>query len=298
MFSADPSIKTIKAIYDYGIAGGATGFLVTLPTNSLEVIKKSIDAIHEYWEMGFPGLIGFHIEGPYISLAKKGAHNPDLIKKPTLAEVKEIVEYGRGAVKMITLAPEVCSDEVIEYLVAQGVILAAGHSNATYQEAMHGFSLGINLCTHLFNAMSPFTHHDAGLVGAAFDSKVSAGIIPDRVHTNETAIRIADKIMGNRVFFVTDAITETKNESYQYMLNGDHYVTEKGTLAGSCLTMDTAVRKGIEMGIRPEDALRKASLIPAKVLGEDHRWGRIAPGYEVDWVVLDEKFKVLEAIKE
>lgn len=296
MFSANPSVEAIKAVYDFSIKGGATGFLITLPTNSMEIIKKSTDAIHEYWNLGYPGLMGFHIEGPYISHKKKGAHNPDLIKKPTLDEVKEIVEYGKGAVKMITLAPECCPDEVIEYLTKQGVVLFAGHSDATYNQALHGFELGIKGCTHLFNAMSAFTHHDAGLVGAAFDSDVYAGIIPDGVHTNETAIRTAHKIMGDRVFFVTDAITETKNEAYTYILKDDHYVTEKGTLAGSSLTMDLAVQKAVKMGISVEDALRKSSYIPAKVISEHHRIGKIAPGYEMDWAVLDKDLKTIEVI--
>lgn len=297
MFSAQPSVEALQEIYDYSISGGATGFLATIPTNSFELIATAIEAAREYQKQGLKGLLGLHLEGPYINPVKKGAHNEKHIKKPTLEEVKELVNMGGGMIKMITLAPECCSDEVIEYLLKKDIILSAGHSNATYEEAKHGFSLGINLCTHLYNAMSNFSHREPGLVGAIFDSEVYSGFIPDGVHTTPAALRIAHKIMGDRLFFVSDAITETKTDSYQYIRKKDRFVTEKGTLAGSCLTMETAVQKAVSMGIPLENALRKASLIPAQVLNEDHRVGKIEIGYEVDWAVLDPKLTIIQTIK-
>src|SRR5699024_3637636 len=160
MFSAQPSVEALQEIYDYSISGGATGFLATIPTNSFELIATAIEAAREYQEQGLKGLLGLHLEGPYINPVKKGAYNEKYIKKPTLEEVKELVKMGEGMIKMITLAPECCSDAVIEYLLKKDIILSAGHSNATYEEAQHGFSLGINLCTHLYNAMSNFSHRE------------------------------------------------------------------------------------------------------------------------------------------
>lgn len=296
MFSTSPSVKALKALYKYSAKGGATGFMATLPTNSNEVIKKAIKAVKDYWAQDLPGLLGLHLEGPYINPIKKGAHKEELIVKPTINHIKELINYGKETIKMITLAPECCSDEVLDFLTKQDILLSAGHSNATYNQAKYAFSKGVQTCTHLYNAMSSFSHRKPGLVGAIFDSKITSGIIPDKVHTSAAAFRIASQVMGDRLYYVTDAITETKTEHYEYIFKEDRYVTEKGILAGSCLTMDKAVQKAIEMGTKPKDALKRASAIPSKVIGKSARWGKIAPGYEMDWVLLDEHYNAKKVL--
>lgn len=298
MFSSDPSIKALSEIYHYSQAGGATHFLATIPTNSLALIQQAVQAVHAYWAAGLPGLSGLHLEGPFINPIKKGAHLEKFIKRPTLKDAQELIEIVKGTVKMITLAPECCSDKVIRYLLNQNILLSAGHSNASYKEALHGFSLGIDMCTHLYNAMSPLTHKDAGLVGAALDRRVYAGIIADGVHVNSTAFNLATQILEDRLFYVTDAVTEVHSQTYQYHLTGNHYVTPQGTLAGSCLKMDTAVANAIEMGTQKRAALRSASFIPAKILKMDHILGKIAPGYGVDWVILDHQYKAVGTVVE
>lgn len=295
MFSADPTVEALQEIYAYSLAGGATKFMATVPTNSLPLIKRAVQAVQAYWQKGLPGLLGLHLEGPYINPAKKGAHIEEFITVPTLENVQELLEMGEETIKMMTLAPECCPDEVIKYLVKKGLILSAGHSNATYDEAVKGFSLGIAMCTHLYNAMSPLTHKDAGLVGAAFDdSSIYAGIIVDNVHVNPTAAKVAHQIMSNRLCYVTDAVTEVDSETYHYQLAGDRYVTEQGTLAGSCLKMQNAVQNAIALGVSPKEALNSATLHPAKILNRDHLYGKIAPGYAVDWAVLDKNYNVIE----
>ncbi len=292
MFSLFPSVKSLKATYNYCRSGGATAFMATIPTSSAELMEAAMDAVYAYWKQGLPGLLGLHLEGPYIHPEKKGAHIERFIQIPQLPKVKKLIERGRGTIKMITLAPERCPEEVIRYLADQRILLSAGHSNATYGEAKRGFELGITTCTHLYNAMSPLRHRAPGLVGAALDGEVYASIIPDGVHVDEAALRIASEVMGDRLFFITDAITEARTDSYQYILEGDRYITEKGVLAGSCLTIETAVQKAIRMGLSPESALKKASGIPSQVMGKGDQWGRIAPGYAVDWVLLDKDYKV------
>ncbi len=298
MFSSNPSVGALSEIYHYSRTGGATHFLATIPTNSLKLIQKAVEAVSAYWAEGLPGLLGLHLEGPFINPLKKGAHLEKFIKRPTLKDAQELVAAGKGTIKLITLAPECCPDEVIQYLLDQHILLSAGHSNASYKEALHGFSLGIGMCTHLYNAMSPLTHKDAGLVGAALDCQVYAGIIADGVHVNSTAFNLASQLLNDRLFYVTDAVTEVHSSTYQYSLSGNHYVTPQGTLAGSCLKMNTAVANAIAMGTQKGAALRSAATIPAKSMGWEHTWGKIAPGYSVDWVILDRQYQVVDTLTE
>src|SRR5204863_7695517 len=135
-------------------------------------------------------------------------------------EVKELLEYGKDVIKMITLAPEICNEKVIDYILSSNIIISAGHSNATYKEAKNAFQHGIRTATHLYNAMSPLQHREPGLVGAIFDSNVMASIIPDGHHVDYAAIRIAKNILGDRSFVITDAVTETKQGYYQHHLAG------------------------------------------------------------------------------
>jgi N-acetylglucosamine-6-phosphate deacetylase len=293
MFSLFPSVESLQATHRYCVRGGATHFMATVATNDPEITYQAISAAREYWAQGLPGLLGLHLEGPYLNAEKKGAHLTRYIKRPVLQEVKDLLSVGEGMIRMMTVAPECCDDEVIRYLMEHGVVVSAGHSNATYDQAMDAFHLGIPTATHLYNAMSPLQHRAPGMVGAIFDGDVFCSIVADGIHVDFAAVRIAKKIMGNRLFLITDAVTEAQTDSYTYIMENNRYVTENGTLAGSCLTMGRAVKNLIiEMGIDPAEALPMASLYPARVIGRDNSLGRIAPGYEVDWVVLDQEYDV------
>lgn len=293
MFSLFPTTESLTATYQYCIKGGASHFMATVATNSHDVMYKAIAAVKDYWEQGLPGLLGLHLEGPYLNPEKKGAHLTQYIKQPELQEVKDLLREGEGIIKMMTLAPECCSKEVIHLLLDEGVIVSAGHSNATYEQAMEAFELGIPVATHLYNAMSPLQHRAPGLVGAIFDGNIYSSIVVDGIHVDFAAVRIAKKIMKERLFLITDAITEASTDSYSYVLQNNRYVTENGTLAGSCLTQGKGVKNLIDhVHVEPGEALRMASLYPAKVIGADEGHGRIMPGYQADMVVLDEQFNV------
>src|SRR5687767_13112306 len=192
LLAAYPEADSLYKLNDYCRGGGAAYCLPTVATNKYEVFFKSIDAIKQYWAEGGEGVMGLHVEGPWINPAKRGAHIESLIHSPTVEQAKELLEYGKGVIKIITLAPEVCSQEVIDLILSYGVIISAGHSNATYAEAMNSFTKGITAVTHLYNAMSPLQHRAPGLAGAAMDNKkVMASIIPDGHHVDYAAIRIA-----------------------------------------------------------------------------------------------------------
>lgn len=297
LLSVYPEKESLTKLVAYCRKGGAAYCVPTVATNTKEVFYKAIDAIKDYWNSGGEGVVGIHLEGPWINPVKRGAHLEELIHVPTLDEVKEVLAYGKGVIKTITLAPEVVSEEVLDYLCLQDIIISAGHSNATYQQAMSGFSQGIGAVTHLFNAMSAFQHREPGLAGAAMiQERAMVSIIPDGHHVDYAAIQVAKKVLKDRLFAITDAVTETTAGPYQHYLAGDKYESA-GILSGSALTMNKAVYNLTHhAGIELEEALRMCSLYPAKLLGIDRETGRIRPGYKADIVVLDAELNVKEII--
>jgi N-acetylglucosamine-6-phosphate deacetylase len=292
-----PEADSLFKLNEYCRGGGAAYCLPTVATNAYEVFYKSIDAIKEYWAKGGEGVLGLHIEGPWIHPAKKGAHIESLIHSPSLEQAKALLEYGKGVIKIITLAPEVCSQEVIDLILSYDVIISAGHSNASYTEALNSFTKGITAVTHLYNAMSPLQHRAPGLVGAAMDSKkVMASIIPDGHHVDYAAIRIAKEVMKERLFVITDAVTETTEGYYPHRLEGDKFVSNN-ILSGSALTMAKAVKNLVEhAGIELREALRMCSLYPARVMGLEKELGKIEKSYQAKLVLLNERNDVVQLI--
>lgn len=287
LLAAYPAADSLYELKEYCEKGGAAYCLPTVATNTREVFYKCIDAVKDYWKAGGEGVLGLHLEGPWINPAKRGAHIESLIHSPTLSEASDLLEYGKGVIRMITLAPEICSREVVDLILSHNIIISAGHSNATYNEANTGFINGISAVTHLYNAMSPLQHRAPGLVGAAMDSNtVIASIIPDGHHVDYAAIRIAKQVMKERLFVITDAVTDTTAGYYQHTQVGDKY--EAGNiLSGSALTMVKAIQNlvnftGIELG----EALRMCSLYPARVIKQEQESGKIEKGYKANLVVM------------
>ena len=209
-----------------------------------------------------------------------------------------LMDKGGDVIKMITVAPEVCSDEVIDFLLQHVTIVSAGHTNATYSEAQSGFGKGIMAATHLFNAMTGLQHREPGVVGAIFnDPNVVSSIVCDGVHVDFAAARIAKKVMGERLFYITDAVAESKTGSYQHIFKKDRYTLPDGTLSGSCLTMMKSVKNGIgKVGIAPEESLRMAAEYPGNLLARDMQIGKIEVHYTANFVVFDDAFNVIKVI--
>ena len=294
LFSLHPSVETLHLMNKHCISGGTHYFLPTVATNSPEVIKKSIKAIKEYWAMSGKGVAGLHLEGPWINKIKKGAHEERYISAPNALELNKLLDEGAGVIKMITLAPECCPASIIELIRSRGIVISAGHSNADFAEAIVSFDNGIRTVTHLFNAMSPLHHREPGIPGAVFQhAQVMASIIADGHHVHYELISIAKKLMCSRLFLITDAVTETNEGLYRHHFEGDRY-THDGILSGSCLTMIKAVLNCIRFsGISEEEALRMASVYPAKVLDLDHKLGLIKKGYEAQLTFLDQNWEVI-----
>jgi len=298
LLSELPDAVTVAAIVDYCRSGGTKYCMPTVGTNTYDVIFKCIDAVRDYWKQGDKGVLGLHVEGPWINKIKRGAHNADWIFSPSTEQVKELLDYGEGVVKYITLAPEECSAEVINLIRSRNIFISAGHSNATYEQATHAFDNGIELATHLFNAMSPLQHREPGMVGAIFNHSIAkSSIVADGHHVDFAAIRIAKKIMGERLFVITDAVTETSTGYYKHTFEGDKY-TSNGILSGSALKMNKAVKNLVEYaGISLEEALRMCSLYPARAVNISDETGMIKKGYKADIVLLDADLNLLNIIE-
>jgi N-acetylglucosamine-6-phosphate deacetylase len=296
LFALSRTVDALNDLYKYCVSGGAVLFQPTLATNTFDVFYQGIDMVKQYWKEERKGIIGLHLEGPWLNAEKRGAHPKELIHPPTIKETKDLLEYGKGVISMITVAPEVCSKEIIELIHSYGVVVSAGHSNATYEQAMEAFDSGIIAGTHLFNAMSPLQHRAPGLVGATFNHpSVMASFIPDGHHVHFAALQIAIKQMKERLFVITDAVTESGEGIYQHHFEGDKYCSH-GILSGSALTMHKAFVNLVQkLNLPIEDAINMCSLQPAKLMGLT-TYGKIAPGYSAQFLVLDNELNLKEVI--
>jgi N-acetylglucosamine-6-phosphate deacetylase len=300
-FSNEITEETIERIYSNHLKFGTTCILPTLISTSLSNILKAIEVVRAYMQHK-QGVAGLHIEGPFLNLNKKGAHNPKYIRKPDEEELRSILDAGEGVIKMMTIAPEMFSDEQIKMIGSRNITISAGHSNVSSRLAKIYFSKGINCVTHLFNAMSQFDSREPGLVGATLDSDVYAGIIVDGVHCDYTSVRIAHKLKKGRLFLVSDStligIKSLEMDGIKFIYSGTGFVNSQGNLAGSNITMSDAVRNCVNnVGISLADAIKMASEIPLEVIGLSGNRGKIEPGYKADIAILSkDNLRVREVI--
>ena len=303
LFNDAPSVESIRAIGRAHRRFGTTGFLPTLISTDPDIMARAIAAVRGAIEAGVPGVLGIHIEGPYLSLARKGVHDPAKLRDLDAGALGLLTSL-RGGRTLVTLAPEVTTPQIIEKLVAAGVVVSAGHTNATYAEISIALRHGLTGFTHLFNAMSQLTGREPGAVGAALEDPTSwCGIIVDGAHTDPVVLRIALRCKPHdRFMLVTDAMPSvgTHNDSFELQgrritVSGTTCLDEDGRLAGSNIDMATCVRNAISMlGLSLPEAVRMASQGPAEFLGLAHDTGRIAPGLRADLVLADEGLNVLE----
>jgi len=297
LFNNATTIDAIRTIAGAHRRFGTTAMLPTLISDDLEVMRSAITAVRDAIDAGVPGIVGIHLEGPYLAPARKGTHDAGKFRVPDADEVALAASLGNG-VTLVTLAPERVPRDRIRALVEAGVIVAAGHTAGTYEEVRDGLEAGITGFTHLYNAMSPLQGRDPGAVGAALEDRDSwCGIIVDGAHVHAASLRVAlaAKPRG-KVFLVTDAMPPVGSDSPDYVLYGETITAidgvvrnATGALAGSALDMITAVRNTVRsLGVPLEEAARMAATYPAQFLGLDHELGRIAPGLRADFVVVDE----------
>lgn len=301
LFNNEPSVAAIAAIGRAHRRFGTTGFLPTLISDQATVMERAIAAAGEAIATGVPGVLGIHLEGPYLAPARKGTHDAARFRVPDAAELDMVTSLHNG-VTLITLAPEQVPADTLRAMVARGAIVCAGHTAASYAQARAGLEAGIRGFTHLYNAMSPLQGREPGVVGAALESREAfCGIIVDGVHVHPASLRVAlaTKPRGT-VFLVTDAMPMVGAAGPAFELYGETITAvdgvvrnAAGALAGSALDMATAVRNCVQLlGLPLEEAARMASACPARLLGLDTRLGRIAPGWQADLVLLDPALQV------
>ncbi len=280
---------------------GTTGLLPTFITDTRDKMAEAVEAVRAALSMRVPGVLGIHVEGPFINPARKGVHNAAFMRPMEEADLDILTSLKEGRT-LVTLAPECNRMEFIAQLAAAGILVCAGHTAGDYDTVMEAFRHGLRGFTHLYNAMPPLAGREPGPVGAALDIRDAwCGIIVDGHHVSDASLRLAIAAKGTeRMMLVTDAMAVTGTDMKTFDLHGrtiyrreGKLATEDGTLAGSDLDMASAVRNGVErLGLALPDVLRMASHVPAAFLRLDHELGRIAPGYRADLVLLDEGLHV------
>jgi N-acetylglucosamine-6-phosphate deacetylase len=303
LFNDSPSVEAIRQIGRAHRRFGTTGFMPTLISADLDVVARAIAAARGAIEARVPGVLGIHIEGPFLNVERKGVHDPAKLRELDTSAVGLLTSLGIGRT-LVTLAPEMTKPHIIRQLEAAGVIVSAGHTNATYAEVVAALHHGLTGFTHLFNAMSQLTGREPGVVGAALESVDSwCGIIVDGQHISPVVLRLAMRCKpSNRFMLVTDAMPSVgtnassfKLEGRDITVSGNVCVDEDGRLAGSNIDMASCVRNAVNLlGVSLPEAVRMASLYPAEFLGLSHELGRIEPGYRANLVMADDKLNVLE----
>jgi len=298
-YNMDTSSEGISNIVSFHTSHGTTALLPTTVTAPVEKIRETIRKVRETEQQA---ILGMHIEGPFVSHRRKGAQNPQYILEPSIEKFNELVKGYEGFIKIVTLAPELAgAEELIARIKEIEAIPSLGHSDATYEETIKALDGGVALFTHLFNAMRPLHHREPGAVGAALDSDAMVELIADGIHVHPAIVRLLLKAKGiDNICLVTDSISAAGLKDGEYSLGGlDVFVKGEearltdGTLAGSTLTMDRAVKNFIEFtDVSLPKAVRAASLNPARLLGIDGRKGSLKAGQDADIVIFDEGFNI------
>ncbi|MEA4895265.1 MAG: N-acetylglucosamine-6-phosphate deacetylase [Oscillospiraceae bacterium] len=302
----DATPEALEEMSRFHLKNGVTGFLATTMTgshkNTVAAINNAVSYMSKNINVG-ARLLGMYLEGPYFNMSKKGAQPPEYIKNTDVAELREYIELGRGCIKVVALAPELeNAKEAIGLLRMSGITVSAGHSDATYEETVKGINMGITEATHLYNGMRAFSHRESGIIGACLlDERVYCEMICDGIHVSPSSMQIAVKMKGrDKLVLISDAMRAAGLKDGEYDLGGQT-VTVKGsearladgTLAGSTLTLDKAVRNMVRLAKVPLcDAVKMASLNPAKSAGLADRKGSIAVGKDADLILFDENIRI------
>ena len=303
LFNASRDVETIRRIGAAHRRFGTTGFLPTLISDDLKVVDEAMRAADAAIEAGVPGVLGIHVEGPFLSVARKGVHDAGWFRELDESGIRLLTSLRRGRT-LVTLAPEMTTPGFIDKLAAAGVIVCAGHTDASYAEIREALKHGLQGFTHLFNAMSQLTSRQPGAVGAALEDEESwCGIIVDGQHVDPVVLRIALRCKRrDRFMLVTDAMPSVGASEKSFSLQGRSISVEgaacvdaDGILAGSDTDMAGAVRNAVQMlGVSLPEAVRMASAHPAAFLGLENEMGRIAPGLRANLVLADDKLAVRE----
>lgn len=304
LLNDEPNVEGVRRICAAHAKFGTTALLPTLITDTYETTIKAVEAGRQAKAQGVSGFLGLHLEGPHLSIARKGAHDPQLIRPMQDKDVELLLScQGVFDAMMVTVAPENVTLEQVRRLSQAGIVVSLGHTDTDYRTAIAYAQAGARAVTHLFNAMSPLGHRQPGVVGAALDAgSLHAGIISDGVHVHPAAMAAAlrAKQGPGRIFIVTDAMSTIGTDMTGFTLNGREILRRDGrltladgTLAGADIDMISSIRFAHEkLDIPIEEALRMASTYPAEAAGLFGRKGALKPDYDADFVVLTDDLRV------
>ncbi len=300
----DASYEGLIKISETLVKHGVTSFLPTTMTCSVEDIRNALTNVTKVLKdrASHNNILGVHLEGPFINKNKIGAQNPDFLLEPTIENFKKISEGFEDLIKIVTLAPEVYGAiDLVDYLNKQGIVASIGHTNATYEEAMHSIKNGISHATHLFNAMTPFNHRDPGVVGAVLNSHITAECILDGIHIHYASLDLALKIKSSdKIVLITDAMSACCMKDGTYSLGGQEVIVKdsaarlkSGVLAGSVLTLDKAVRNvKNNLNIPLYEIIKLLTINPAKICKTHLNKGLLKEGYDADLILFDEDINI------
>ncbi|WP_336080845.1 N-acetylglucosamine-6-phosphate deacetylase [Thalassospira sp. CH_XMU1448-2] len=301
LLNDQPDINGVRAVMEAHRKFGTTAMLPTLITDYRDKMEDAIAAVSAAIDANVPGIVGIHLEGPYLNVERKGVHSADIIRPMEDDAIELLTRLPNGRI-LVTMAPEKAAKGTIKKLADKGVLVCAGHTAGTYDDIQEAIGEGMRGFTHLFNAMSPLTHREPGVAGAAMaDDTTWCGLIVDGYHVHPAAVKIAVKAKAKgKIMLVTDAMPTVGATEKRFVLGGEEIIATdgrcalaNGTLAGSDLDMISAVKNCVEMiGIELGEALRMASLYPAEFLKLDDKMGRIAPGYQADIILFDDSYTV------
>ncbi|WP_089157442.1 N-acetylglucosamine-6-phosphate deacetylase [Micromonospora sp. NBS 11-29] len=302
--TGDPASARQAAAFHLG--HGTTTLVASLVSSPFALMRDATAAFRPLVEAGV--LAGIHFEGPYLSADRCGAQNPEFLRDPSTEELTELVELGGGAVRMVTLAPERAgATEAIELLVANGVVAAVGHTDATWAQTRAAVAAGATVGTHLFNGMRPLHHREPGPVVALLEApNVVCELVADGVHLHDGMLGFATSVTGpDRAALITDAMAAAGMADGEYELGGQGVtvadgvarLSRDGAIAGSTLTMDAALRHAVGAGIALPDAARMVSTTPARALGLGDQVGALRTGLRADLVVLDDDLNVVRVMR-
>jgi len=305
MFNDAIAPATLDVMHQTNLRSGTTSFLPTLITTSDADMRAALAVVQAYRQAHPHAVLGLHLEGPYLNPKRQGIHDGAFVRSPDAAMIAAIAEAGPAVVRLVTLAPEMVPSPLIAQLQQAGIVVAAGHTDATYEQAIAGFAQGVTMVTHLFNAMSPWQSRQPGLVGAALHQpEIYAGIIADGHHVHFTSIALAHQLKGDRLCLVTDATPPAGTQMDSFIIGGQRVyyregkcISAEGRLGGSALTMIEAIANCVNhVGLPLAEALRMASLYPARALHLADQYGHLTPGSIANVAIFDADFQMLGVV--
>jgi len=276
LFSNQTTTECIASTFEEHIKTGTVAFQITLNCSPRNTMFQAIQACKNYQGKG---LVGLHLEGPFFNPVRRGAHQEEFVQMPDLAFIESLIVETDGLPTYMTIAPEMFESAVLDRLIASPIMVSMGHSEASFDQAMAAIEKGISRITHLFNAMSQWQSRALGIVGASFSSNAWTSIIVDGQHCDFESVKLAKKLKGDRLFLITDAVTNDVSGPYFFSQKDGRFTNDAGTLSGSSLTMQQAVKNCVEkVGISLDEAIQMATIYPAKAANLDQDLGTIEVG--------------------